>query len=88
VDEETALALVEKKGHKLTQVEEKLRLQAVKSGKLVSKYGKIAVVAFSARRIRSSDVENILRKELILGNRFYELVLEAERKALSKRFRY
>ena len=88
VDEEKALALVEKKGHKLTQVEEKLRLQAVRSGKLVSKYGKIAVVAFSARRIKSSDVENILRNEPILGNQFYELVLEAERKALSKRFRY
>jgi hypothetical protein len=44
-------------------------------------------VALSARKVRSSDVAGILEKEPELTDRFYELALEAERKALSKRFR-
>jgi hypothetical protein len=53
----------------------------------MAKYGKVAAVALSARRVRPSDVVGILEKERKLTDRFYELVLEAERKALSKRFR-
>jgi ATP-dependent Lhr-like helicase len=87
VDEERALPLVEKKGQKLTQAEERLRVHALQTGQLVSKYGKAAAVALSARRVRSSDVASVLEKEPKLSDRFYELVLEAERKALSKRFR-
>lgn len=86
-DEEKALPLAEKKGQKLTKVEEKLRNQAVRSGQLVSKYGKVAVVALSARRVWLSDVASVLEKEHRFNQKFYELVLEAERKALSKRFR-
>jgi hypothetical protein len=44
-------------------------------------------VALSARRIWASDASAVLEKEPKLSDRFYELVLEAERKALSKRFR-
>jgi ATP-dependent Lhr-like helicase len=87
VDEERALPLVEKKGQKLTQAEERLRVHALQTGQLVSKYGKAAAVALSARRVRASDVASVLEKEPKLSDRFYELVLEAERKALSKRFR-
>jgi hypothetical protein len=32
------------------------------------------------------EVKNVLEKEPRLNDRFYELVLEAERKAMSKRF--
>jgi ATP-dependent Lhr-like helicase len=87
VDEERALPLVEKKGQKLTRAEETLRVYALQTGQLVSKYGKAAAVALSARRVRSSDVAGILEKEPKLSDRFYELILEAERKALRKRFR-
>jgi ATP-dependent Lhr-like helicase len=87
VDEERALPLVEKKGKKLTRAEERLRVYALQTGQLVSKYGKAAAVALSARRVRSSDVAGILEKEPKLNDRFYELILEAERKVLSKRFR-
>ena len=87
VDEERALPLVEKKGQKLTQAEEKLQAQALQASQLMSKYGKVAAVALSARKVRLSDVEAVLEKEPKLSDKFYELVLEAERKALSKRFR-
>jgi ATP-dependent Lhr-like helicase len=87
VDEERALPLVEKKGQRLTKAEEKLQTQALQTAQLMAKYGKAAAVALSARKVWSSDVVNVLEKEPKLTDRFYELVLEAERKALSKRFR-
>jgi len=86
VDEETALPLVEKKGQKLAKAEERLQAQALETAQLMAKYGKAAAVALSARKVRSSDVEGVLEKEPRLSDRFYELVLEAERKALSRRF--
>jgi ATP-dependent Lhr-like helicase len=87
VDEERALPLVEKKGQKLAMAEEKLQAQALQTAQLVAKYGKAAAVALSARKVRSADVAGVLEKEPKLGDRFYEMVLEAERKTLSKRFR-
>ena len=86
VEEETALPLIEKKGQKLTKAEEKLQVQAMQTSKLIAKYGKAAVVALSARKVQAADVSGVLEKESKVGDRFYELVLEAERKALGKRF--
>jgi ATP-dependent Lhr-like helicase len=86
VEEEKADPLIEKKGQKLTRDEERLRSIAVQTAALIGKYGKTAAVALSARKIQPSDVAGVLEKEPRLTDRFYELVLEAERKALSKRF--
>jgi len=86
VEEEKVLPLVEKKGEKLTKNEEKLHQQALDTSKLVARYGKPAAVALAARRIRTEDVSNILQKMPKLSDKFYETVLEAERKAMSKRF--
>ncbi len=86
VEEEKMFSLVEKKGEKLTKDEEKLRGYAVETAELMSKYGKPAAVALSARKIGSKDAARVLEKEPKLSDRFYELVMEAERKALSRRF--
>jgi ATP-dependent Lhr-like helicase len=86
VEEEKALTIIEKEGGKLTKSEEKLHAQALQTAQLIEKYGKTATVALSARRIPPSDIRDILQKEPRLSDRFYELVLEAERKAISKRF--
>ena len=86
VEEEKALPLIEKKGGKLTKSEEKLKKQALKTAKLIEKYGKSAAVALCARRVQPLDIKEVLEEESKLNDRFYELVLEAERKALSKRF--
>jgi len=86
VEEEKALPLIEKKGGKLNKAEEKLQRQAVKTALLVAKYGKAAAVALCARKVQPSDVAEVLEKEHKLNDRFYELILEAERQAISKRF--
>lgn len=87
VAEERAFPLVEKKGRNLTQAENKLRVQAIQTGELVRKYGKGAVVALSARRVGLSDIARVLEKEPTPSDGFYEMVLEAERKALGKHFK-
>lgn len=86
VEEEKMLPLIEKKGEKLTKSEEKLRRQALQTAQLIAKYGKVAAVALSARKVQPSDVKDVLAEESKLNDRFYELVLDAERRALSKRF--
>ncbi|MGB9741344.1 ATP-dependent helicase [Candidatus Bathyarchaeota archaeon] len=86
VEEERLLPLVEKKGEKLTKSEEKLKKQALQTAQLIERYGKAAVVALCARKVQPSEVKEVLQEESKLSDRFYELVLEAERKALSKRF--
>jgi len=87
VEEERALPLVEKKGEHLAKGEEKMQVNAKQTAKLIEKYGKVATVALSARRVSVSDVASVLEKENALSDSFFELILEAERKALSKRFR-
>ncbi|MCW3994407.1 MAG: DEAD/DEAH box helicase [Candidatus Bathyarchaeota archaeon] len=86
VEEEKVLPIIEKKGEKLTKKEEKIQRRALQTAHLIARHGKPAVVALCARRVRPSDVMVVLEKEHELTDRFYELVLEAERKALSKRF--
>jgi predicted ATP-dependent protease len=85
VDEEKASPLIEKKG-RLAKDEEKLQLQAKHTAELIEKYGKVAAVALSARRVQTSDIAAVLEKEPTLSDRFYELVMEAERKSLIKHF--
>ena len=86
VEEEKTFLIMDKKGEKLTKEEQKLRKYAVDSAELISRYGKPAAVVLSARKIRSKDAAAVLEKEPRLSDRFYELVMEAERKTLSKRF--
>ena len=86
VEEEKALPLIEKKGEKLTKNEEKMKKHALKTAKLIENYGKTAAVALCARRVKPIDVQEVLEKESKLNDRFYELILEVERKVLSKRF--
>ncbi|MEM2147649.1 MAG: DEAD/DEAH box helicase [Candidatus Bathyarchaeia archaeon] len=86
VEEEKLLPLIEKKGEKLTKSEERLQKQALQTAHLIEKYGKAAVVALCARKVQPSDVKEVLEKESTLNDKFYESVLEAERKAISKRF--
>jgi ATP-dependent Lhr-like helicase len=86
VEEEKAQAMAEKGNEKLTKNEEKLHNQALQTAQLMEKYGKVAAVALSARRMQPTDVRAVLEKEPKLNDRFYELVIEAEREAMSKRF--
>jgi ATP-dependent Lhr-like helicase len=86
VEEEKALPIIEKKGEKLTKSEEKLHKQALQTAQLIAKYGKVAALALCARKVQPPDVSEVLEKQPRLSDEFYELVLEVERKAMSKRF--
>ncbi len=86
VEEEKAMGLIEKRGENLAKNEEKMYVYAKKTAELIERFGKPAAVAMSARRVYVADVLAVLEKAPKLSDSFYELVLEAERKALSKRF--
>lgn len=86
VEEEKAARLLEKKGEHLSKDEEKMYSQAKKTAELIEKYGNVAAVGLSARHISVAALSEVLSKEPKLSDKFYELVLEAERKVLSRRF--
>ncbi|MFP3984412.1 MAG: DEAD/DEAH box helicase [Candidatus Bathyarchaeia archaeon] len=79
-------SLAEKKGEKLTKAEKRMQEQATKTAQLISAYGKTAAIALSARRVKIEDVKNVLKKEKSPTDHFFELVVEAERNALKRRF--
>jgi ATP-dependent Lhr-like helicase len=85
-EEDQIRSLADKKGEKLTKSEEKLLTLAKETAELVSTYGKPAAVALAGRRVRVDDVLGVLRQERVLSDRFFELVIEAERNALKRRF--
>jgi ATP-dependent helicase Lhr and Lhr-like helicase len=86
VEEDRVCPIIEKKALKLTKDEEFLKTIAEETARLLWKYGKPAAVALSARKIKASNVESVLEKEPKMTDKFYEMVLEIERKVLSKRF--
>lgn len=85
-EEDEAGSLVEKKGERLTKIEQKWHGWALETAQLMAKHGKPAAVALSGRRLKSSEANEILRKERELTDRFFELLIEAEKKALKRRF--
>jgi ATP-dependent Lhr-like helicase len=78
--------LVEKRGEKLTKNEQKLLELALETAELVSRYGKPAAVALAGRRVRIDDALEVLRQEHVLSDHFFELIIEAERNVLKRRF--
>ena len=86
VEEKDAYVLIEKKGQKLRKSERRLRNEAVQTANLISSYGKAAAIVLSGRGLRPSDAREILNKEGNISDRLFELVLEAEREALKRRF--
>jgi len=85
-EEDQIRSLLEKRGEKLTKSEQKLLEQALETAELMSRYGKPAAVALSGRRVRTDDALTVLREEHVLSDRLFELVIEAERNALKRRF--
>ena len=85
-EEERILSFVDKKGEKMTKSEQKMLEKALETAELMSDYGKAAAVALAGRRVRTQDALNVLRKQHALSDSFFELVIEAERDALKRRF--
>jgi len=85
-DEDGVQSLVDKRGEKLTKSETKINQQAIKTARLISKYGKPAAVSLAGRNIQVSDAKEILENENTLSNHFFELITEAEKKSLKRKF--
>ena len=85
-EEDTVQTLVEKKGERLTKSEEQMKERALKTARLMSRYGKPAAVGLCGRKLKPSEVEEVLREANELSDRFFESIVEAERKALKRRF--
>ena len=85
-EEDVVRSLVEKKGERLTKSEEKMKDRALETARLMSRHGKPAAAGLCGRKLKTSDVEEVLREEGELSDRFFELVIEAEREALKRRF--
>jgi ATP-dependent Lhr-like helicase len=85
-EEEQIHVLVDKKGEKLTKSEQRWQKQALRTAELLASYGKPAAVALAGRKLRVSDVEKIFWQEKGQTARFFELIIEAERNALKRRF--
>jgi ATP-dependent Lhr-like helicase len=85
-EENQILSLVEKRGDKLTKNEQRFLERALETGELISRYGKSAAVVLAGRRVRIDDALAVLRQEHVLSDHLFELVIEAERNALKRRF--
>jgi len=85
-DEDGVQSLVDKRGEKLTKSETRINQQSIKTARLISKYGKPAAVSLAGRNIQVSDAKEILEKENTLSNHFFELITEAEKQSLKRRF--
>ncbi|HIE18784.1 TPA: hypothetical protein EYP75_03570 [Candidatus Bathyarchaeota archaeon] len=86
VEEKDAYVLIDKKDQKLRKSERKLRNKAIRTANLISNYGKAAAIVLSGRGINPSDAREILKKESILSDSLFDLILEAERNSLKRRF--
>ena len=86
IEEDHVRSLVEKKGEKLTKDERKMRKQALETAQYITKYGKAAAVVFSARRIGPKAARGILLRNQGLTDALFGLIVEAERKALRRKF--
>jgi ATP-dependent helicase Lhr and Lhr-like helicase len=86
IDEERVGGLIDKRGENLAKNEEKMRVLATQTSELIERYGRLAAVALSGRRVSIQDIRAILEKEPKFSEQFFELILDAERKSLSKRF--
>jgi hypothetical protein len=86
IEESGVQSLLDKRGEKLTKGEQKINSWAARTARLVSKYGKTAAVSLSGQNLQISDAEEILEKENRLSDHFFELITEAEKKSLKRKF--
>jgi ATP-dependent Lhr-like helicase len=86
LSDEDVKRILEKKGLRLSEREKDVVKRAEETGKLVGKHGKMAVLVVAARRVSLDDARRILRVSKKPSDRFFDMILEAERDALKERF--
>jgi ATP-dependent Lhr-like helicase len=71
---------------RLTRDEKMMMKKAVESGRLIAQHGQRAALIMAAKNLSQSDVQDVLTKENQINDHLFELVIDAERQALRKRF--
>jgi ATP-dependent Lhr-like helicase len=84
--EEDIARLAGKNKRNLSRQDQKILERAHDSAKLTAKYGKMAALALSGKRIEPADAEKILRHNRGLSDSFFESIMKTEREALKRRF--
>ncbi len=85
-DEEEVLNLSEKGGRPSTSKEQEVLDEALETARLVSQFGRVAVVVLAGRHLGVDEASEILSEEREMSDKLFDLIVEAERKALSKKF--
>jgi ATP-dependent Lhr-like helicase len=86
VSDEDVRKTISKTGTRLSDREKDLLSRAEQTGELVDKYGRLAILALSGRRVTVEAAADILRKHPKPTNGFFQAIMEAEREALKERF--
>ena len=84
--EDAVLKVYEKRGQNLRGKELEIYEELLETRRLIASYGYAAVLAYMGHRLNIEDVEEILAEHSKIDEKFYELIIEAERKALKRRF--
>ncbi|HYB92588.1 MAG TPA: ATP-dependent helicase, partial [archaeon] len=84
--EERVNQLIKKNGHRLSKYENELQEKAGATAALTAKYGKVAAIALAGRRLTTPDAEEILYDEQKLNDHLFEVIIDAEKRALRRRF--
>jgi len=79
-------SIMERKGRAVAKSDKRLLDQLLESAGVVLKYGKAAIIVQAGRRLGTGDAKKILRKEKRISDRLFELIMQAERDALKRRF--
>jgi hypothetical protein len=85
-DPEDVKSVMKRKGRVVSKSDKRLTDLLMQSSEIVRKYGKPAVVVQAGRRLQPGDAKKILRKEKRISDRLFELIMQAEREALKRRF--
>jgi ATP-dependent Lhr-like helicase len=79
-------SIMQRKGRAVSKSDKRILDQLSESAEVVRKHGKVAMVVQAGRRLGPGDAKRILRKEKRVSDRLFELIMQAERDALKRRF--
>jgi len=85
-DEKFATKLTALKGKVRSRYELRVLREVIKSAELIKRYGKTAALALCGRGLRVEDVREILKHEHNVSEHLIELIIQAEKRALRRRF--
>ena len=77
---------MDKRGEKLSKSEQKIKEYSLKTSELLARYGKAAAITLAGKSLTIKDAKSVLSKESEITSHFFELIVEAEKKALKRRF--